>query len=120
MTIFYKDALHFYVEVLKPHGAKVMSFQVASGGQHYFIVGCYLAPAGAVTIKRVVTAIGQSPFEAALLVAGDLNTNLATMEGSNCGEDIVAAVVTAWLEDMYAHFLPRCKPLVRKGMMWCM
>ena len=55
----------------------MLSFQVASGGQHWFISGCFLDPEDAVTIKRVVGAISKRPRRAVMLVARELKTNLA-------------------------------------------
>ena len=53
-----------------------VSFQLASGGQRWHIVGCYLSPYNASTIEGVVAAIVQRPRGGALLVVGDFNTDL--------------------------------------------
>ena len=65
------------METLHLYGANVVSFQLASGGQRWYIVGCYLAPYNTSTIEDIVAAIIQRPQGAALLVVGKFNTNLA-------------------------------------------
>ena len=79
VTVFYMDKLpQFQVEAMQQHDTNVLCFQVDSGGRRWFIVGCYLAPNGADTIKCIVAAIGQRPRGAALLGTGGFNTDLAT------------------------------------------
>ena len=53
-----------------------MSFKVAMGARRWYIIGCYLAPDDTETIDRVVTALGDRPKGTALVVTGDLNTDL--------------------------------------------
>ena len=77
---------------MQQNRTNVLSFQLASGGLQWFIVGWYIASDCANTIKRVIATISQHPRWAALQVAGDFNTDLATPEGSNCGEEIAAAI----------------------------
>ena len=45
------------MEVLHICGANVVRFQMASGGQRWYIIGCYLAPDDALTIEYAVAAI---------------------------------------------------------------
>ena len=70
-------------------------------------MGCYLAPDDTSTIERVVEALRDQPNGAELLVAGDLNTNLAVLEGDRREEDIAATIATEGLDYMAQHFLPR-------------
>ena len=63
-------------------------------------------PNNTLTIDRVVEALKVLPKGAELLVAGDVNANLAAPEGDRRGEDIAAALATKGLEDMLVHFLP--------------
>ena len=62
----------------------------------------------------------ERPKGAELLVAVDLNINLAEPEGDRREEDIVAALVTEGLEDMAAHFLLQRRRWYRDGRTWCM
>ena len=55
-----------------------------------------------------------------MLLAGDMNTNLADPEGDWREEDIAATMATNGLEDMSAHFLPRRRPWCRDGRTWSM
>ena len=51
--------------------------------------------------------MGDQPRGTALIVAGDLNTDLGGMECDGRGAEIAAAITEAGLEDIAAHFLPR-------------
>ena len=51
------------------------------GGHRWYIVGCYLAPDDTSMIEIVVAALKECPRGAELLVAGDMNVNLAYPKG---------------------------------------
>ena len=95
------------MEAVWEYGPNVLSFEVATGARRWYIIGCYLAPENAETIERVVTALGDKPKGTALIVVGDLNTDLWETENDMRGSDIAAAMTEAGVEDMTAHFLPR-------------
>ena len=107
MAVFHRTAPHFAVEAVQKFGPNVVGFQLATGVQRCYIVGCYLAPDNTLTIERVVDALKEHPKGAKMLVAGDFNANLAEPEGDRRGEDIATALGTEGLEDMLAHFLPQ-------------
>ena len=88
-------------------GQNVISFELVTDRRRWYIIGCYLAPDEARTIEWVVTALGDQPRGTALIVAGDLNTDLVDMACDRRGTEIAAAITEAGLEDMTAHFLPR-------------
>ena len=92
---------------MQQFGPNVIGFQLAAGARRWYIVGCYLAPDDTLAIERVVKALRERPKGAELLVAGDLNINLAAPEGDQREEDIAETLVTEVLEDMAPHFLPR-------------
>ena len=58
-------------------------------------------------IKRVVTVLEDRPKGTALIVVGDLNTDLEDLDSNRRGTEIAAAMTAAEVEDMTAHFLPR-------------
>ena len=68
------------MEAVRKYGPNVIVFQLVTGARRWYIVGCYLAPDDTLTIERVVEALRDRPKGAELLVAGDLNTNLAAPE----------------------------------------
>ena len=76
VALFYRPSSLFVVEAVREYGPNVLSFEVATGGRRWYIIGCYLAPDDARTIERVVTALGYQPRGTALLVTGDFNTDL--------------------------------------------
>ena len=78
--MFYREGAGFVVEEVQQYGPNVLSFEVVSGQRRCYIVGCYIAPDDAQRIERVVTALGDQPKGTALVVAGDLNTDLGEME----------------------------------------
>ena len=47
------------------------------------------------------------PTGTALIVVGDLNTDLGDAESNRRGSEISAAMTEAGVEDMMAHFFPR-------------
>ena len=107
VALFYRPSSLFVVEEVREYGPNVISFEVATGGRQWYIIGCYLAPDDARTIERVVTAPGDQPRGTALVVAGDFNTDLWETASDGRGKEIVAALTEAGFEDMTAHFLPR-------------
>ena len=77
------------------YGTNVVSFQLESGRRRWFIVRCNIAPSNEATIKGIISAIGQRPCGAALLVAVNFSSDLAASEGNRWEEYISAAVATA-------------------------
>ena len=51
--------------------------------------------------------MGDQPKGTALVVSGDLNTDLGDVDCDGRGAEIAAAITEAGLKDMAAHFLPR-------------
>ena len=120
VAMLYCAEEHFSVEALHLYGANVVRFQLASGGQRWYIAGRYLAPENATTIEVIVAAISQQPRGAALLVVGDFNTDLEAPEGQAWDEEIAVAMAAAGLEYLSDHFLPQHKPWLRDCSTWCM
>ena len=112
VAIFCRLAPHFVVEAVQKFGPNVIRFQLATGARRWFIVVCYLAPDKTSTIERVVEALRDRPNGVELLVAGDLNINLAAPEGDKKEEDITITIPTEGLEDMAPHFL-------LQNLLWC-
>ena len=88
------------MEAVQKFGPNVIRFQLVTGARRWYIVGCYLAPDDTSMIERVVEALKERPKGAELLVAGDMNANLAYPEGDRREEDIAAELATEVLEDM--------------------
>ena len=120
IALFYREGAGFAVEELRPYGPNIISFEVVTGRRRWYIIGCYLAPDDARTIDQVVTAMGDQPRGTALVVAGDLNTDLGDTECDGRGTEIAAAIMEAGLEDMTAHFLPRKRRWGRERRKWAM
>ena len=118
--MFYREGAGFAVEEVRPYGPNVLSFEVVSGRRRWYIIGCYLAPDDAWTIERVVTALGDQPRGTALIVAGDLNTDLGNIDYDGRGTKILAAITESGLEDMAALFLPRKQKWGRERRTWAM
>ena len=106
VAVFYHGTGNFSMESLQIYDANSVSFHLDLGGQRWFIVGLYLAPDKNLTIEDVIAAIIQRPQRGALLVVGDLNTDLTAPEGRARDEEIAAAMATAGVEDINGHFPP--------------
>ena len=100
VEVFYLPAPHFAVDVVQKFGPNVVGFQIETGEQQWYIVGCYLVPNYTSTIESVVATLKERPKGAELLVTGDFNANLVEPEGDRRGEDIAEALATEGLEDM--------------------
>ena len=82
VSIFYHKAEHFAIEELHLHGPNIISFQMVTGRQRWHVVRCYISPSNASAIEDVSVAMRDVPFGADLMVAGNLNYNLAEPEGT--------------------------------------
>ena len=107
VEIFHWPVPHFAVEAVQNSGPNLIGFQLATGEWRWYIVGCYLAPDDILTIESVVEALREQSKVLELLVAGDLNINLAALEGDRREEDSGTTITTDGQEDMAPHFLPR-------------
>ena len=65
-------------------------------------------------------ALGDRPKGTALIVVGDLNTDLGDVENDRRGSEIAAAMAEAGVEYMTAHFLPRKRRWGRERRTWSM
>ena len=107
VALFYRLSPLFAVEAVREYGPNVMSFELATGARRWYIIGCYLAPDDTSTIDRVVAALRDRPKGTALVVAGDLNTDLEDSENDRRGTEIATAMTAEGVKDITAHFLPR-------------
>ena len=57
VAIFHRPEQHFAVEAVQKFEPNVIGFQLATGEQRWYIVGCYLAPDNTSMIERVVEAL---------------------------------------------------------------
>ena len=64
--------------------------------------------------------MGDQPIGTALVVAGDLNTDLGDVDCDGRGAEIAAAITEAGLEDMAANFLKRKRRWGRERRTWAM
>ena len=80
---------------LRYFGPNLLSFEVATGGRQWYIIGCYIAPDNARTIERVVTVLWDQPRGTALLVGGEFNTNLGDTASDRRVAEIAAALTEA-------------------------
>ena len=44
VALFYRPSPLFEVEAVREYEPNVLSFEVATGARHWYIIGCYLAP----------------------------------------------------------------------------
>ena len=67
---------------------------------------CYLGPSDRATTRYVEAEMADQPRAMELIVVGYLNVDIYRTVQQGQDEDIAAAVVTAGLEKISAHFLP--------------
>ena len=120
VALFYRPSPIFAVEAVRQYGPNIMGFELATGAQRWYIIGCYLAPDDTSRIERVVAALKDRPKGTALVVAGDLNMALEDLENDRRGTEIAAAMIAAGVEDMTAHFIPRRCRWGRERRTWSM
>ena len=118
VELFYRPLPLFELEAVQEYGPNVLSFEVVTGARRCYIIGCYLAPDDAETIELVVTALGDRLKGTALIVAGDLNTDLGDAENNSRGLEIATEMTETGVEDMTAHFLPRKRRWGRRRRTW--
>ena len=118
--MFYWPAPNFAVEAIQHFGPNVVGFQLATGDQRWYILGCYVSTYNTLTIYSVLAALKERPHGARLLVTGDFNAKLSELEGIRRGEDIAAELEAEVMEDMLAHFLPFRSSWCWDGRTWSM
>ena len=120
VALFYRPSPLFKVEAVREYGPNILSFEVATGAQRWYIIRCYLAPDDAETIERIVAALGDKPRGTALIVTGELNMDLEDTENNRRGSEIAAAMTEVRLEDMMANVFPRKRKWRRERRTWSM
>ena len=108
------------VEAVEKFGPNMLGFHLATGARRWYIVGVYITPEETETMERVVEAIQKKPRGAELMVAGNLNADIAAPEGDRRAENIATDLATAGLEDIAQHFFPREKQWCRDRRTWSM
>ena len=61
------------IDAIHQFGPNVVRFQLTTGEQKCYIIGCYLAPDDALMIESALVALREIPWEAKRLVMGDFN-----------------------------------------------
>ena len=57
VVVFYCNSPHFQVEVHNQFGPSVFSFQMASWGEWWYVVGCYITPTAMTKNKQISNTI---------------------------------------------------------------
>ena len=57
MELFYKESPRFALESHQQHGPNTICFQLVTGGQFWYVMGCYLVPGDASTLESAIAAI---------------------------------------------------------------
>ena len=112
VAVFYRTPRRFSVEEIQQFWTNVIIFNLVTGEQRWYIVGCYLTLNYALYIDSAVDALGERPCGSELLVTGDFNNDLTGPKGVGRYKEIAVALTAAGLEDMFDQFLLRQCP-------WC-
>ena len=74
--MFYFPSLQYELEAIQLFGPNTVGFKLVTGERRWYIIGCYLAPEGTLTIESVLAALNERSQGYKLLVVEDLNINL--------------------------------------------
>ena len=92
MAIFYKDLPRFVVESHVQHGPTFISFRLVTDGRRWSSVGCYLSTRDASALESILAAIGQWSIGIELLISGNFNIYLDSLDRNDSDKAIAAAM----------------------------
>jgi len=117
VALVWREGNAYEVEETRFYGPNVMTFQLVTGADQYYVVRCYIPPFNRTTLDDVRTAWGHCPSGARPLLVGDLNVNLES-PGDKRGEEIAEQVGYMNLTDMSGHFCQRRQQCTRERWTW--
>ena len=103
IALVYRDSPYWQVESSVFHGPNVMSAMIVSGNSRYGIVGAYIPPTDTTTSIHIAAALGRFSRRRKVILVGDLNLNLNSIESARDME-IAKVLADAGLLDMHHHF----------------
>jgi exonuclease III len=117
VAFFYREHDSFEVEEQKIWGPNVLSFQMVTGRDRYFVVGAYISPTDLTALADVDKAWKQCPKGCKPMLLGDLNINL---EYPRNERDVAVAeqIVEMDLTDMSRQFCQRRRRRIRGRWTW--
>ncbi len=68
----------FEVEAVKIASPNVLTFQLITGGVHFFVIGAYILPADTMGVDDLPAAWATCPLTCKPLLLGDLNINFGS------------------------------------------
>ena len=95
------------------HGPNVISFQLVTWADRFYIVGCYIPPSDINALEDVAKAWQQCPKDCLSMLVGDLNIDLDTIPMDEKGIAIVEQVDAMYLICMTRQFGQRRRRRVR-------
>jgi len=109
----------FEVEEVRIRHANIITFEIQTGTDRYYAVGCYIPPTDRATFAHVQGALQQCPAGCQLLLLGDLNVDLESpRRGDEREGEIVEGLDAAGLTDVSCHFTQRRKRIARGRWTW--
>ena len=109
----------FTIENERARGPNVISFELLSGEERWYVVGCYLPPSdkGGEAHRRLEHVLGLQPEGTRLLLLGDLNADLDFPR--NRQEEVLAAdLEERGLRCVTNHFVTRRRRRCRGNWTW--
>ena len=104
--VWIEDHDAFEVEAANFCTPNVLTFELVTGGDRYFVVGCYIAPTDTETVNHVRAAWNACPEGCIPLLLGDLNASL--WDPVSPRDDAIADMTDeANIVDLSRHFLQR-------------
>jgi len=107
VALIYREQHDLYeVEETKVWHPNLLSFQLVTGVDRYFVVGCYIPPSDLSVLEHIQTAWEQCPKGYKPMLIGDLNINLDVPRDER--DETIAEQCDDWgLSDMSRHFHTR-------------
>ena len=104
--VWIEDHEAFEVEAADFRTPNVLTFELVTGGDRYFVVGCYIAPTDTETVNHVRAAWDSCPEGCIPLLLGDLNASLRDPVSPR--DDAIADMTDeADIIDLSRHFRQR-------------
>ena len=78
IALFWRSNKFYEIEETRVRGPNIITFVVVSGGDRYYVVGCYIPPNDLTTLTHVEAAWNECPKGHIPILLGDLNIKLAS------------------------------------------
>ena len=119
VALCWRSSESYEVEETRECGPNVITFELVTGEDRFYVVGCYIPPSDRVTLEQVRSAWANCPKGCIPMLLGDLNVNLESPRDER-DEEIAEECGFRGLTDMSQHFAQRHRRLMQGRWTWRM